>query len=308
MRMPHYVALLSLTIGLAAPALAAEPSEPVLTNCLVSLVEEAKVPAREAGVLLELAVREGDAVRSGEMIARIDDNQPQMEKRKAKAEHDQAVAKAESDVDIRYSIAAEKVAEAEHMKALESHTKVPGSVTEVERNRLKLNEQKSELQIEQARLEQRMSVLAAASKGVELEAAENAVERRLIKSPLDGVVVQIFPHQGEWMQPGDPLAHVVRIDKLRVEGFVNAGQWNAEDVRDRPVTVEVQVAGGRREAFEGRIVFTSPLVQAGNNFRVVAEVDNRQTAGQDRWLLRAGQTATMTIHSQQSPLAPVHKK
>jgi multidrug efflux pump subunit AcrA (membrane-fusion protein) len=308
MRMPHFVALLSLTIGLSAPALAAEPSEPVLANCLVSLVEEAKVPAREAGVLLELAVREGDAVRSGEMIARIDDNQPQMEKRKAKAEHDQAVAKAESDVDIRYSIAAEKVAEAEHMKALESHTKVPGSVTEVERNRLKLNEQKSELQIEQARLEQRMSVLAAASKGVELEAAENAVERRLIKSPLDGVVVQIFPHQGEWMQPGDPLAHVVRIDKLRVEGFVNAGQWNAEDVRDRPVTVEVQVAGGRREAFEGRIVFTSPLVQAGNNFRVVAEVDNRQTAGQDRWLLRAGQTATMTIHSQQSPLAPVHKK
>ncbi len=308
MRMPHFVAVLSLTIGLAAPALAAEPSEPVLANCLVSLVEEAKVPAREAGVLLELAVREGDAVRSGEMIARIDDNQPQMEKRKAKAEHDQAVAKAESDVDIRYSIAAEKVAEAEHMKALESHTKVPGSVTEVERNRLKLNEQKSELQIEQARLEQRMSVLAAASKGVELEAAENAVERRLIKSPLDGVVVQIFPHQGEWMQPGDPLAHVVRIDKLRVEGFVNAGQWNAEDVRDRPVTVEVQVAGGRREAFEGRIVFTSPLVQAGNNFRVVAEVDNRQTAGQDRWLLRAGQTATMTIHSQQSPLAPVHKK
>lgn len=308
MRMPHFVAVLSLTIGLAAPAPAAEPSEPVLANCLVSLVEEAKVPAREAGVLLELAVREGDAVRSGEMIARIDDNQPQMEKRKAKAEHDQAVAKAESDVDIRYSIAAEKVAEAEHMKALESHTKVPGSVTEVERNRLKLNEQKSELQIEQARLEQRMSVLAAASKGVELEAAENAVERRLIKSPLDGVVVQIFPHQGEWMQPGDPLAHVVRIDKLRVEGFVNAGQWNAEDVRDRPVTVEVQVAGGRREAFEGRIVFTSPLVQAGNNFRVVAEVDNRQTAGQDRWLLRAGQTATMTIHSQQSPLAPVHKK
>ena len=308
MRMPHFVALLSLAIGLAVPAPvpAAEPSEPVLSNCLVSLVEEAKVPAREAGVLLELAVREGDAVRSGEMIARIDDNQPQMEKRKAKAEHDQAVAKAESDVDIRYSIAAEKVAEAEHMKALESHTKVPGSVTEVERNRLKLNEQKSELQIEQARLEQRMSVLAAASKGVELEAAENAVERRLIKSPLDGVVVQIFPHQGEWMQPGDPLAHVVRIDKLRVEGFVNAGQWNAEDVRDRPVTVEVQVAGGRREAFEGRIVFTSPLVQAGNNFRVVAEVDNRQTA--DRWLLRAGQTATMTIHSQQSPLAPVHKK
>ena len=286
----------------------AAPDEPVLANCLVSLVEEAKVPAREAGVLLELAIREGDAVRVGDVIARIDDNQAQMEKRRAKAEHDQAAAKAESDVDVRYSIAAEKVAEAEHQKALESHTKVPGSVTEVERNRLKLNHQKGELQIEQAELERRMNELAAASKGVELEAAESAIERRLIKSPLDGVVVQIFPHEGEWMQPGDPLAHVVRIDKLRVEGFVNAGQWNADDVRDRPVTVEVQLAGGRRESFEGRIVFTSPLVQAGNNFRVVAEVDNRQNADSERWLLRAGQSATMRIHSAQSPLPPVHKK
>ncbi len=299
------LAAAAMRSGQAQPA--AQP-EPVLTNCLVSLVEEAKVPAREAGVLLELVIREGDGVRAGEVIARIDDNQAQMEKRRAKAEHDQAAAKAESDVDVRYSIAAEQVAEAEHQKALESHAKVPGSVTEVERNRLKLNHQKGELQIEQAQLEHRMNGLAAASKGVELEAAENAIERRLIKSPLDGVVVQIFPQKGEWMQPGDPLAHVVRTDKLRVEGFVNAGQWNADDVRDRPVTVEVQLAGGRRESFAGRIVFTSPLVQAGNNFRVVAEVDNRQNADSERWLLRAGQSATMTIHSTQSPLPPVHKK
>ena len=121
-------------------------------------------------------------------------------------------------------------------------------------------------------------------------------------------MVQIFPQKGEWMQPGDPLAHVVRTDKLRVEGFVNAGQWNADDVRDRPVTVEVQLAGGRRESFAWRIVFTSPLVQAGNNFRVVAEVDNRQNVDSERWLLRAGQSATMTINSTQSPLPPVHKK
>jgi multidrug efflux pump subunit AcrA (membrane-fusion protein) len=300
--------LIASVAARVACAQAAASDEPLLANCLVSLVEEAKVPAREAGVLLQLAIREGDAVRVGEVIARIDDNQAQMEKRRAKAEHDQAAAKAESDVDVRYSVAAEKVAEAEHQKALESHTKVPGSVTEVERNRLKLNHQKGELQIEQAELERRMNELAAASKGVELEAAESAIERRLIKSPLDGVVVQIFPHEGEWMQPGDPLAHVVRIDKLRVEGFVNAGQWNADDVRDRPVTVEVQLAGGRRESFEGRIVFTSPLVQAGNNFRVVAEVDNRQNADSERWLLRAGQSATMRIHSAQSPLPPVHKK
>jgi len=230
-----------------------------------------------------------------------------MERRKAQAEHDQAVAKAGSDVDVRYSVAAERVAEAEYRKADESNRKVPGSVTEVERDRLRLNEQKGELQIEQAQLERKMSELAAISKGVEVEAAEHSIERRLVKSPLDGVVVQLFPHAGEWMQPGDPLAHVVRTDKLRVEGFVDGQQWNADDVRDRPVTAEVTMAGGKAEAFTGRIVFTSPVVQAGNTFRVVAEVENRKSEASKRWLLRAGQTATMTIRSEQQPLPPVNK-
>ena len=73
---------------------AATLEEPVLRRCLVSVVEEARVPAREAGVLVELSVKEGDTVRRGGAIARIDDSQPRFEKQKASAEHDQAIAKA----------------------------------------------------------------------------------------------------------------------------------------------------------------------------------------------------------------------
>jgi multidrug efflux pump subunit AcrA (membrane-fusion protein) len=310
-----HVPSLSLRSFMLAIALAVLPSlvgraadgEPVLERCLVSLMEEAKVPAREAGVLVELLAREGDVVKQGDTIARIDDNQPQMERRKAKAEHDQAVAKAESDVDVRYAVAAEKVAQIEYEKAAESDRKVPGSVTRVELNRLQLNEQKAELQIEQAELERKVSAQAAVSKGVEVDAAENAIERRLIKSPLDGVVVQVFPHQGEWMQPGDPLARVVRKDKLRVEGYVDSSRWNPDQVSDRPVTAEVVLADNRREKFAGRIVFTSPVVESGGDYRVFAEVENRQAEGTQQWLLRAGQTATLIIHSQEKPLPPVRK-
>ena len=293
--------LIDLTCGLPALAQEAARPDPVLERCLVSLVEEAKVPAREAGVLMELAVREGDVVRKNDVIAKIDDDQPQMEKRKAQAEYDQALAKAQSDVDVQYSEAAEKVAEAEYKKALESHTKVPGSVTEVERDRLALNEKKSELQIDQARLEQRLAALAAQSKEVEVLAAENSIGRRLIKSPLDGVVVQVFPHQGEWMQPGDPLARVVRVDKLRIEGYVDSSRFGPDRVRDRPVTVEVMLADDRKETFKGRIMVTSPMVESGGDFRVVAEVENRQDPDSQQWLLQPGQTARMTIHSSQRP-------
>ena len=299
--------LVAMALVVLPGAAHATDADPVLERCLVSLMEEAKVPAREAGVLEELLAREGDVVKRGDIIAKIDDNQPQMEQRKAKAEHDQAVAKAESDVDIRYAVAAEKVAQIEFEKAAESDRKVPGSVTRVELNRLQLNEQKSELQIEQAELEKKVSTLAANSKSVEVDAAENAIERRLITSPLDGVVVQVFPHQGEWMQPGDPLARVVRADKLRVEAYVDSTRWNPEQVRDRPVTAEVVLADNRREQFKGRIVFTSPIVESGGDYRVFAEVENRQIEGTQQWLLRAGQTATLTIHSKEPPLPAVRK-
>jgi len=275
------VAVVLATGGAARAA----DGEPVLERCLVSLIDEAKVPAREAGVLVDLPVREGDAVAKGDVIAKIDDNQPQMEKRKAQAEHDQAIAKAEN-----------------------AHKQSPGSVTEVERDRLKLEAQKTDLQIEQANLERRLAALAAASKGVEVEAAENGIERRLLKSPLDGVVVQVFPHQGEWMQPGDPLARVVRTDKLKVEGYVDAAKWDPEQVRDRPVTVEVVLAGDRRETFTGRMVFVSPLDESGGDYRVVAEVENRRAAPSKQWLLRPGKTARMTVHAGQPPLPPVRRE
>ena len=265
------------------------------------------MPAREAGVLVELSVKEGDTVRRGGAIARIDDSQPRFEKQKASAEHDQAIAKAKSDVDVRYSVAAEKVAEAEVEKAVASNRRIPGSVTQVELARLQLNQKKSELQIEQAQLERQLSSLDVQSKEVEVLAAENRIGRRQIASPIDGMSVQVYPHLGEWMQPGDPLARVVRTDKLRVEGYVDSSKYEPSMVHNRPVTVSVMFADEREESFKGRIVFVSPLVEPGGDFRVWAEVENRQAKNSVEWLLRAGQTATMTIHSTQASLPPVHR-
>jgi multidrug efflux pump subunit AcrA (membrane-fusion protein) len=283
--------------------------EPVLERCLVSLVEEAQVPAREAGVLVELQIREGDVVSRGDLIARIDDSQPDFDRRKAVAEHAQAKAKAESDVDIRYAVAAEQVAKAEYDKANESNNRVPGSVTRVELDRLQLTWKRGELQIEQAEVERRLAEMAVQSQEVDIAAAEDAVGRRKIVAPLDGVVVRVFPHLGEWMQPGDPLARVVRADRLRVEGYVDASRFDPDKVRDRPVTVKISLADDREEAFTGRIVFTSPIVESGGEYLVWAEVENRQMeeGHAEEWMLRPGQTAQMTIHSLQQPLPPVRR-
>ncbi|HEX5105349.1 MAG TPA: HlyD family efflux transporter periplasmic adaptor subunit, partial [Pirellulaceae bacterium] len=83
------------------------------------------------------------------------------------------------------------------------------------------------------------------------------------------------------------------IDRLRVEGFVSATDVAPGELAGRPVTVEVQLSRERSDRFRGQVVFISPLVQAGNKYRVRAEVANRTENGQP--VLRPGMSATLTI-------------
>src|SRR5437016_3919970 len=96
-----FAAVLCATVTLRACRLlnAAGPGtveNPTLSHCLVSLIQEAQIPAQEQGVIKSLNVREGQAVKKGEVIAQIDDAIPQAERRKALAEEKAAQEKASS--------------------------------------------------------------------------------------------------------------------------------------------------------------------------------------------------------------------
>jgi macrolide-specific efflux system membrane fusion protein len=274
----------------APPAAAREVQ---ITHCLVSLIEDVEVPAREAGALTNVAVVEGEYVSRGQMLAQIDDRQPRLDKLAAELERDAALAKAQDDIEVRYSEAAHAVAIAELDRALAVDRKSPGGVTQQEIQKLQLAKRRDELQIERSKLEMRVAKLTADVHQAAVKSADDAVLRRQIVSPLDGVVVTILHEKGEWVAAGESVVQVIRIDRLRVEGFLSATEIAPEDVAGRPVAVDVQMAGGRNGRFAGKVVFISPLVKAGGKYRVWAEVENRSDAGSP--LLRPGMTATMTI-------------
>jgi len=275
-------------------AAAAQASrETQLTHCLVSLIEDVQVPAREAGALVSVAVQEGAYVKQGQLLAQIDDQQPKLDKLAAELSRDAALAKAEDDVEVRYSEAAFAVATAELERALAIERRSPGGVTQQEIQKLQLAKRRDELQIERSKLEMHVAKMNADVQQAAVKSADDAVGRRQIVSPLDGVVVTLFHEKGEWVAAGESVVQVVRIDRLRVEGFLNASEIGPDEVAGRPVTVDVQLASGRTARFGGNVVYVSPLVQAGNKQRVRAEVENRTESGHP--LLRPGMTATMTI-------------
>jgi multidrug resistance efflux pump len=298
--MPTSLYLLTIVLALppqVAPA-QAQPTSPSgreaqLTHCLVSLIEDVQVPAREAGALTSVAVVEGQFVNQGQLLAQIDDVQPRLDKLAAELERDAALAKAQDDIEVRYAAAAFDVASAELERALSVERKNPNAVTQQEIQKLRLAKHRDELQIERSKLEMRVAKMNADVHQAAVKSADDAVARRQVTSPLAGVVVTIFHEKGEWVAAGEPLLQVIRIDRLRVEGFLSATETGPEEVAGRPVAVEVQLAGGRTAHFTGRVVFISPLVQAGDKYRVRAEVENRTENGSP--LLRPGMTATMTI-------------
>jgi multidrug efflux pump subunit AcrA (membrane-fusion protein) len=282
----------------AARPVSAADQPPVLNHCLVSPKQEAQVPAQEAGVVVSIKVTEGEFVKKGDILAQIDDTIPQAEKKKAAAEQAAATEKANSDVNIKYSTAAAGVAEFTYRKNKEAFDRVRDSVPWVEVKRMELEWQRALFQIEQAHVDQRVDKLTANAKGAEVDAAEESIRHRQIRAPQDGIVTEIMPHEGEWVKPGDTVMHIVRMDRLRVEGYLKSSQFAAQDIGNRKVIVSILLAHHPEPVqFAGQVVFVSPLVAANGEYLVRAEVDNRPAVegANGFWLLHPGDTASMTI-------------
>jgi multidrug efflux pump subunit AcrA (membrane-fusion protein) len=286
------VSMLLAATGIAQP-FSSEPSNPVVEG-VVQVADHVKLPAKEPGVLVHLGVKEGTVVQAGQKIAQIDDSEPQMQKKAANYALAGAIKRWKDDVDIRYSNAAAAVAKANYEKMLESNKLADKAYAEVDLRQAELEWKKMELATEKAVKEQELAKFEAYTKQAELDAANLAINRRVISAPFDGVVEELRSKQDEWVNPGDTILELFRLDMMHVDGAVDQSLYDPHEIQGCEVTVEVQLARGRKESFRGRITRVSSIVQDHGVYDVRAEIANRQEFG--TWMLREGLDATMTIH------------
>ena len=243
-------------------------------SVVLRLIEEAEVPAQEAGVITAVTVREGQRVKQGELLAQIDDQVPKLAADAAKAKYDITHEKATNDVKIRYAQKALEVSEAEFRRSTESIEKFAKSVSQSQLDVEKLTVQKNRLESEQADHEQAVAVLEMRAQENELNAAKAQIARRRVAAPFDGTIVQVYVRKGEWAEPGQKALRIVSTDRLKAEGFVRA-QDAAAAAPGKPVELLIDM-GGTPKTFKGKIVFVSPEVDPiTGQVRVWAEIDNR---------------------------------
>jgi len=288
--------IVALLLAPAVPA-KAQPGTIPLQHCQVSPIQEADVPAQQAGVLRTVDVKAGASVNEGDLLAQIDDNHAMSQLAVMKNKLAVANEQAENDINVRYSEAAYLVAKAEYESALEANRNVPGTVPHMQVQELKLAAHRNWLGIEQAQTDQQIAVLQVGVSQAELGAAEENVARHKIKAPLTGEVMKVYSHKGEWVQPGDVVARVVWLQRLYVEGFASIAQVAPSQLKNRTVEVVATLDNNRQVPFRGKIVFAKSLIEGGGKYLVRAEVDNRLEG--DQWLLLPGMPVGMTIYMQQ---------
>ncbi len=261
-------------------------------QAVLKIIASVDIPAQRSGLLEEVQVKEGDLIERGSLIANIDDRQAALRFEEAKIELKIAEREAADDINIRFAKKSLEVAQAELERSRELNSGKYTLVTKTELERLELIVEKNVLEIERAELE-----LASSNDKVELHRNQAAIRedelvRHEIRSPIDGMVVSVERKQGEWIKESEAVARIVRIDQLRVEGFVDATEA-ARGLVGRAVTLVLE-DGGSEQVASGKIVFVNPeaiTVSNRSKIRVWAEVENH-----DRRLF-PGQKGRLIIHA-----------
>jgi macrolide-specific efflux system membrane fusion protein len=259
-----------------------------IPSALIKLVEQVEVPARQSGALDELGVHEGDMVEAGALVAKIEDADVQLDMRRAQLELAAARKQAENDVKVRFARKSLEVAEAEQRRALDSEKRLSQSVSQSELDQLRLIVERTTLEVEQAQFEMELARTTRGIKENELELAEHGIRQRRITAPLAGFVTQVNRHRGEWVEPGQPIIRILRLDRLRAEGLASAEALGG-GLHGRAVKLTVELEGKPVE-FAGKVVFVSPEIDPVNGqVRVWAEIENKNLK------LRPGLHGSMVI-------------
>jgi multidrug efflux pump subunit AcrA (membrane-fusion protein) len=263
-------------------------------EALITVADVVKLPAKEAGVLVQLGVDEGDVVQKDQKIGQIDDSEAQIQKKAAYSGAQAAWMKSEDTVEIEFQKISADVYRKEYERLIESNRQNPRSVPESDVALAKLKWDQALLGTEKTTYDQKIAKVEYNAKRAELTAAENTIQRRIITAPFAGVVEEVFRKQDEWVTAGDPILHLFRLDTMKVVGNVDSTQYDPHEIQGCEVTVVVPMARGRQETLRGRITRISTIERGGGVFEVGAEVQNRQEQGV--WILRHLQEAKMTIH------------
>jgi multidrug efflux pump subunit AcrA (membrane-fusion protein) len=266
----------------------------------VQTIDEIKLPAQEPGVIQSLSVQEGDSISAGQVIGKIDDSLAQRVLEQAKLQFQIADRAAKDTIGIRAADKEYRVADIEAIKIkrlAETRSKSPSDVLMAEYSRdiakLKMEKAKDE------QLDAGLEKLMATARVLE---AETHINRHVLRSEYDAYVLEVYKKKQEYVQPGDEVIRIARMDVLWVQGTIASSELNPAEFINHPVTVTAKLARDQTATFEGVISNCKLEAVGGSRYLVKAKIQNRRDG--EQWVLQPLSGVEMRIHLDADPIQP----
>jgi len=260
-------------------------------------IRQISITPKISGEIEELPIHEGEFVKKGEVLIKLDDREYQLSLSDAR----QKLLKARSEYDIQRmdrkalsslvdssAIRRSKQLEQQWQKALQQYRS--GEITEADYQKIWLDYQSAQILRGVRHEEMVASRTGFSSALIDYERARLNLARCTIKAPFAGLIGDLEVQPGQYVSAGKECCKLVDLSRIRV----NVGVLESEVQHlkiGRKASVELPAFPGQK--FEGKIVTINPIVNPeSKTCRVTVELPNPD------YRIKAGMFAYVKLDAQ----------
>ena len=209
----------------------------------VVAVSTAQLAARTMGTVLQVAVREGDTVKRGQMLARLDEQELSARRNAAKAASQAAHA---AVVQATKALASAQAQAGVVQKTYDRYVylKQQNSISPQEFDEITAKQESAQAGLEQAKASLQQAEAGASQAESESGAAEDVANYTRIVAPFDGRVIRRSAEPGSLVSPGMPLFVVEDTSRYQLEATLPAASLKTVK-KSTPVRVQLDALGER---------------------------------------------------------------
>lgn len=262
----------------------------------IKLIDDIMLPALEPGEIESLNVKEGQFISADTVVGKIDDSLIRLEFDQQRQSYENSRILAEDD--ISRQAASKKYSLAYNRYERQKNLFKKSSASQSDFEESKFQAEIAKLEIEKANNNQNAAKREALLELARLGIVQKRIARHVLKSDYDAYVIEIFKKQQEFVQAGEEVMRLGRMDELWAQGNVNSHELDEHNALNRPVTVTLEMANGRKIDFEGKVEQIPLERQSSDQYAVKVRIKNRRAekGGKGSWLLRPLARVSMVIH------------
>jgi len=241
----------------SAPLSAVPLKTPAIALGVTQALRDVKLSMTVTGRIEAVMVREGSSVRQGQLLMHLDRTLEELEVQRRQLLLDD---------NARLNELKQKEKTLNDQVASLQPLLVNGGVS-------RKQVEDEEIALGSVAAERKAMEAAKARERVELALAQEAFERRHLRSPIAGVITKVAFRTGESVAPHEPVMTVVDISKVRFMGTVPARAGVQLKVGS---TVKIELGQeAQARTRSAKVVFVSPITDPSSGLiEVIAEFDN----------------------------------